>query len=98
MIIREKLRARLNKEFSEMDMTFNDSELERLYHGHWQRSEGAWSWITRPDSGLTAIGSQFSMSECIKANHWHVSLWQGALSIYPTDEEISDEYDIRGES
>ncbi len=95
MSIREKIRKRLNKEFNTLGYTFDNSELERLYYGHWQRSGGAWSWMTRPDFNIVPIGSQFSMKECLNAKYWHLSNRHGDICIYPTNEELSDEYDIR---
>lgn len=36
----------------------------RTYAGHWQRSEGAWSWWVELAGGIT-IGSQWSMAEVL---------------------------------
>lgn len=45
---------------------FSAEHIERVYAGHHQRSEGAWSWATmRPTS--PAIGSQHTMQECLTA-------------------------------
>ena len=95
MSVREKLRERLNDEFGSLGYVFNNSNLERLYHGHHQRSCGAWSWMVRPDSNIASVGSQFSMVECLRAKYWHISNRYGDICIYPTNEKLSDEYDIR---
>lgn len=50
---------------------------KRLYHGHHQRSAGAWSWNTTFDrnDGVTEIGSQLSMRECLKLKPEEVDAW-----------------------
>lgn len=49
---------------------------KRLYHGYWQRHVGAWSWSTTFDlDGVTEIGSQLSMKECLKLKPEEVATW-----------------------
>ena len=46
--------------------------IRRLYAGHWQRSEGAWSWAlewagaNRPYQCTDMPGSQFPAAMCVK--------------------------------
>jgi hypothetical protein len=40
---------------------------KRHYHGHWQRSSGAWSWSCHFISSQQAVGSQDTMLACLKA-------------------------------
>ena len=42
---------------------------KRLYHGHLQRSSGAWSWHCVIISNQQAVGSQETMSHCLKLNN-----------------------------
>lgn len=54
----------------------DSTEITRFRPGHWQRSQGAWSWmleLKRRDGGITydySYGSQFSATECAKASVW----------------------------
>lgn len=41
-------------------------EPERLFHGHRQRSAGAWSWQAMYKDGSSYIGSAYSMGDCLK--------------------------------
>lgn len=45
-----------------------DARYQRLYHGYWQRSAGAWSWRIASDSqpGLQ-IGSEGSVKELLSS-------------------------------
>ena len=44
----------------------SNPEFQRLYPGYWQRSGGAWSWMVKY-SGACEIGSQYPVSELLKA-------------------------------
>lgn len=56
--------------------------------GHWQRSEGAWSWALewrgedRPACGYVSYGSQFPASECAKPGAT-IETTRGDVVIYP---------------
>ena len=41
---------------------------KRHYHGHWQRSSGAWSWSCHLLSNQQPVGSQDTMLMCLKAS------------------------------
>jgi hypothetical protein len=65
--IRDALLARLK---SDLKIKMGrDPYVLRLYHEHWQRSAGAWSWVVEwhkdPSSGT--IGSQWPMKAILKA-------------------------------
>lgn len=69
MLIFEKLRLRLGKDFG-----INTSNFRRLYPGHWQRSHGAWSWCAtetfkdaQDENASALIGSLFSASDLVTA-------------------------------
>ena len=58
-------------------ITKNRDIPERLYHGHWQRSSGAWSWGLK----ISNVGSGSSMSECLKAKKWEIYYAHGSAEI-----------------
>ncbi len=41
-------------------------EPKRLFHGHHQRSAGAWSWQAMYKGGSQYLGSAYSMGDCLK--------------------------------
>lgn len=70
LTIAEKLAKRLKKEFSiEAQSDGNDKEVlpKRIYAGHWQRSEGAWSWYY--STLLGDVGSHDTMKECLNSKN-----------------------------
>lgn len=86
MKISEKLVARLRKEFPDLMESIPETEKpRRLYHGHHQRSIGAWSWCIGGKLGiLTSIGSQWSMKEIL--NESKITIFHeygGDISIIP---------------
>lgn len=48
---------------------------KRCYAGHWQRSQGAWSWRASCNGGSSEIGSQMSMTELLKMNDEDFDGW-----------------------
>ena len=85
MKIKEKLRDRILDDPRFDDFNFFGSECERLYPSLDDRSAGAWSWCI-VSSGLTTVGSQWSMKECLKANSWELHptyLAPGQIAIWP---------------
>jgi hypothetical protein len=86
MKISEKLIERLRKEFDDFNKDIPISEKpRRLYHGHIQRSIGAWSWCIGGNVNCVySYGSQWPMKELLKANE--LSLFTevgGDVSIIP---------------
>lgn len=66
--ISQKLKERIVKEFS-IDIPDNEMP-RRLFHGHHQRSMGAWSWCIGGNLNWNpSYGSSYSMSEILKAKH-----------------------------
>ena len=60
----DKLRKRIREELG----IKLEEEFTRLYPGYWQRSRGAWSWLSRRPAGAhLSVGSQWSMTELLKA-------------------------------
>lgn len=57
-----KLAARI-KELTDVEVK---PKIHRTRAGHWQRSQGAWSWWMDTING-GAIGSDNSATECVKA-------------------------------
>jgi hypothetical protein len=83
---------------NELDTAMFDistAKIDRLRPGHWQRSEGAWSWaleIQTVEGGQTfgVCGSQWSATECVKAPYWEI--WNSGFdkSIIPYHEKEED--------
>lgn len=70
----------------------NGAFCQRLYTGHWQRSEGAWVWEVA-NNGLMVIGSVFTMRECLKAHTLDILEIAGYYEIFPKGcpgEEVED--------
>jgi hypothetical protein len=67
-----------------------DFKVQRTRAGHWQRSEGAWSWTLEsaaPDLEIREdIGSPYPASEVIKWKKWIFNYRHG-LEINPGEEE-----------
>ena len=64
--------------------------IERLYPGHWMRSEGAWVWHLVECNGDAVlfhgglIGSQYTATECATAPRLILSFsGEGDLHVYP---------------
>ena len=55
---------------------------ERLNHGHWQRSAGAWSWCLR--LGVHTIGSQWTMKQCADAETLQIHSAGFDIDVIPT--------------
>jgi hypothetical protein len=67
--ISEKLQARINSEIG------IEIELPERLHRQWSgRAAGQWAWTARrkPGHGAGDIGSEFTMSECVKAKSLHL--------------------------
>ena len=61
----QRLRKRIKEELG-IEL---EEEFTRLYPGYWQRSRGAWSWeAKRPAGARLPVGSQWSMTELLKAD------------------------------
>jgi len=58
--IAERLQARLASTGLIVDVP------KRQYTGHWQRSEGAWSWSALVTDQYYEVGSPHTMRECLK--------------------------------
>jgi hypothetical protein len=60
-------------------------EVRRSYAGRLQRIEGAWSWFgTWTENGsLRDCGSQFTMSECVRATALDMSISHEQVSLDP---------------
>jgi hypothetical protein len=64
------------------------ARIERTYAGFWQRAAGAWSWSVQPQIGAYAVGSQYPVTELLRAHRllavqfrqgqdWHVFSAEG---------------------
>jgi len=67
------------------------AEIDRLYTGYWQKKEGAWSWALSiktkgGDQKFGLFGSQWSATDCVKAEKWDI--WNNGFdkSIIPLTE------------
>lgn len=65
-------------------------EFHRVYAGHWQRAQGAWSWyITVPDNGSRKewLASHYPVSELLKTKELSYSQGYGtpALELDPKE-------------
>lgn len=58
----EKLAKRIKK-----DCDIELEAFERLYVGHWQRSNGAWVWIAYRKGTPFGIGSSWSATDLLKS-------------------------------
>jgi hypothetical protein len=93
-VLARKIVGRL-VEMGELDADLFDietAEIDRLYSGYWQRSQGAWSWslsIKTKDGDQTygLFGSQFSATECAKAPKWDIYNAGFDSSIIPIKED-----------
>ncbi len=88
MTISEKLVKRLRSEFPDIMEDIPESEKPyRLYHGFYQRSNGAWSWgIGGRGKVLVCVGSQWNMKDILKEPK--IVLFRefsGELSVCPAD-------------
>ena len=87
-------------EMGEIDPEVYDIEsaqIERFYPGHWQRSEGAWSWqlgleaFDRNMASGRVYGSQYTAGECAKAKHWDFYVTGPDVGIFPSRGEFNDD-------
>lgn len=89
--------ARRLVEIGELDAELFDistAQIHRLRPGYWQRKEGVWSWALemeqkgRDDRLMWSVaGSQWSATECAKAEKWDI--WNNGFdkSIIPVTKE-----------
>ena len=88
MTISDKLVKRLRHEFpDEMEDIPEGTKPYRLYHGHWQRSIGSWSWgIGGRGNIIRCIGSQWSMKDILKEPKIVLfTEFSGELSVCPAN-------------
>jgi hypothetical protein len=92
MKISDKIIERINKEFG-LDIP-KSQRPRRLYHGHWQRSEGAWSWCVGGNLEFQmCYGSQFTMKELLKEKYIILFREHGSdVAIIPATEKEYLEY------
>lgn len=83
-----KLLARLRDELK-LDLPEN-ARIERTRAGHWQRSAGAFVWIVlaegSPFLSMRVVGSQYTVTELIRAAHLEVDRSFGDIGICPADQ------------
>jgi hypothetical protein len=58
----DKLKIRVKK-----DLNIDLENFERLYVGHWQRSQGAWVWMANYKGSTECVGSTESATDLIKS-------------------------------
>jgi hypothetical protein len=66
------LAARLARRLREMGQDVPEGMvLRRTHAGHWQRSQGAWSWtLDAPDFSGLCYGSHYAASALVRCRHW----------------------------
>lgn len=70
----EKLLERLKQEPELFDLISDEAQCRRNYPSGSARNAGAWSWELRHNGVNPPIGSQWSMSECLKSSE--LSIWK----------------------
>ena len=76
-----------------------DAIVERTYAGHWQRSQGSWSWRLTwpahyrhvPDAwrGVVSLGSQYPVTDLVTCQNWDIDGEDPREQAYSPDKSIS---------
>lgn len=64
----------------------------RTYAGHWQRSQGAWSWSMQRTDMPSDLGSQWSLSEILSKKDYVVVYEDGDLIVEDSKHALNEHF------
>lgn len=75
------------------NIELDPNTFRRVHAGHWQRSQGAWSWSMRERNTVRSYGSAWSLTELMKAKELETFIaGYGEVEFIPTNKIDNSAY------